>query len=160
MVRRSTWMKGGVCGLVWLGPSACAALPDAAMAIFTTQVARFAGPDDSSYVFDGEAGTFGYGRATASAATQIAGAGHRHVAADEPAGLGDAAPRGAVDRGTAPPWRASDHDPVLVGLSLAGRSTSGPRTADASVPQTGGSATTCERAPGTRRDRPLPALPG
>ena len=71
-----------------------------------------------SYVFDGEAGTLDHGLATASMAAQVSGATDWHINADEPAVLDYNVEYKSQDLYAATPYRASDHDPVIVGLRL------------------------------------------
>jgi uncharacterized protein len=81
-----------------------------------------------SYVFDGNAGYIDHGIASASAAPKIASAIHWHINADEAQvydyNLELKAPLlcGGVlcpaDPYAADPFRASDHDPVMLGLNL------------------------------------------
>ena len=66
-----------------------------------------------SYVFNGEAGTLDHGLATASMAAQVSGATDWHINADEPAVLDYNVEYKSQDL-----YRASDHDPVIVGLRL------------------------------------------
>ncbi|NHC46118.1 ExeM/NucH family extracellular endonuclease [Motilibacter aurantiacus] len=92
---------------------------------------RFAGPDAYSYVFDGQLGYLDHALANSSLNRQVTGAAEWHINADEPPLLdyndsvldagessferkSDARPLYAAD-----PFRASDHDPVVVGLDLA-----------------------------------------
>jgi predicted extracellular nuclease len=93
---------------------------------FADQVARFE-PDGYSYVFDGAAGRLDGVFANASMAARVSGVTAWHVDADEPELLdyafalrGPASSRAGADAPawTPAPWRASDHDPVLVGLRL------------------------------------------
>ncbi len=95
----------------------------------------FGGTDAYSYVFDGQLGHLDYALASASLADQVVGAAAWHVNADEiqlfdynddvrdtgeavheeePNGSALVPPRSLYQAGT--PWRASDHDPVVVGL--------------------------------------------
>ncbi len=95
----------------------------------------FGGADAYSYVFDGQLGHLDYALASASLADQVVGAAAWHVNADEiplfdynddvrdtgeavheeePNGSALAPSRSLYEAGT--PWRASDHDPVVVGL--------------------------------------------
>lgn len=76
-----------------------------------------------SYVFDGFAGSLDHALASASLAGQVTGAEKYHINADEPSVLdyntefktsGQVTSLYATDR-----YRASDHDPVMVGLNLA-----------------------------------------
>lgn len=76
-----------------------------------------------SYVFDGFAGSLDHALASTSLAGQVTGAEKYHINADEPSVLdyntefkttGQVTSLYAADR-----YRASDHDPVMVGLNLA-----------------------------------------
>ena len=78
-----------------------------------------------SYVFDGEAGRLDQGISTASLLPKVVRAVEWHVNADEPAGIDynlefkqPACGACAPDLYSATPYRASDHDPVVIGLSL------------------------------------------
>jgi predicted extracellular nuclease len=82
------------------------------------QVLRFNGPSDYSYVFDGEAGYLDHALATASLAGQVTGAAHWHINADEPSVIDYNIDFKPQDLYTVSPYRASDHDPVLVGLQI------------------------------------------
>jgi predicted extracellular nuclease len=90
---------------------------------FADQVARF-DPQGYSYVYDGAAGRLDGVFASAAMATRVTGVTAWHVDADEPVSAGSAgslapgaAARAKAERAT--PWRASDHDPMVVGLRLA-----------------------------------------
>ena len=79
-----------------------------------------------SYVFDGEAGALDHALTTASLSTQVTGAVHWHINADEPSIIDynfefkqPACPTCGPDYYSATPYRASDHDPVVIGLSLS-----------------------------------------
>lgn len=91
---------------------------------FADQVARF-DPDGYSYVFDGAAGRLDGVFASTSMAPRVTGITTWHVDADEPELLDYAfssrRPTGSRAGADAPawtptPWRASDHDPVVIGL--------------------------------------------
>lgn len=86
----------------------------------SSQPLRFATTpaDHYSYVFNGEAGTLDHGLATASMALQISGATDWHINADEPSVLDYNLEFKPQDLFAATPYRASDHDPVIVGLRL------------------------------------------
>ncbi len=91
---------------------------------FADQAARFAS-DGYSYVFDGAAGRLDGVFASASIAPRVTGVAAWHVNADEPELLDYAfalrAPGAAGAQApawAASPWRASDHDPVVIGLRL------------------------------------------
>ncbi|MFM9916331.1 MAG: ExeM/NucH family extracellular endonuclease [Rhizobacter sp.] len=79
-----------------------------------------------SYVFDGEAGYLDHALATSSLSSQIAGTTHWHINADEPSIIDynaefkqPACATCGPDYYSATPFRASDHDPVVIGISLA-----------------------------------------
>jgi len=75
---------------------------------------RLLAADRYTYVFGGEAGALDHAYASASLRRQVSGVGVWHINADEPGRLDYR----AEGRFTPTPFRASDHDPVLVGLSL------------------------------------------
>ncbi|WP_240936461.1 ExeM/NucH family extracellular endonuclease [Hydrogenophaga crocea] len=91
------------------------------------QIDRFNGLG-YSYVFDGEAGYLDHALATPTLSAQITGARHWAINADEPSiidyntefKVGDPQCSGSCspDYYQASVYRSSDHDPVLVGLSL------------------------------------------
>lgn len=72
--------------------------------------------DRYSYVFGGRTGSLDHALATAELEKQVTGFAEWHINADEPASLeyGKLSAEGFV----ASPYRASDHDPLLVGLEL------------------------------------------
>lgn len=80
-----------------------------------------------SYVFDGQWGSLDHALATSSLATQVTGVTTWHINADEPTVLGyESAFKSPAQRAAlyAPdPFRSSDHDPVLVGITLRRAST-------------------------------------
>ncbi len=78
-----------------------------------------------SYVFDGEAGRLDQGISSASLTPKVVRAVEWHVNADEPSGIDynlefkqPACAACAPDLYSASPYRASDHDPVVIGLGL------------------------------------------
>ncbi len=75
-----------------------------------------------SYVFDGQWGSLDHALASKSLASQVTGVTTWHINADEPTVLGyETAFKSAAQRAAlyAPdPFRSSDHDPVLVGITL------------------------------------------
>ena len=75
---------------------------------------RLPATDRYTYVFGGEAGALDHAYASASLRRQVSGVGVWHINADEPSMLDYR----AEGRSTPTPFRASDHDPVLIGLSL------------------------------------------
>jgi hypothetical protein len=76
-----------------------------------------------SYVFDGQVGALDHALGTSSLLSQVAGAEKWHINADEPTVMDyntEFKSAGQVNNLYSPePFRASDHDPVIVGLSLA-----------------------------------------
>jgi predicted extracellular nuclease len=71
-----------------------------------------------TYVFDGELGSLDYAMANGSALGRVTGAAAWHINADEPFAL-DYNDYNPVSNYAADQWKASDHDPVIVGLDLA-----------------------------------------
>lgn len=84
---------------------------------YIDQISRF-NAEGYSYVFDGEAGYLDHALATASLDGQIVGAAEWHINADEPSVIDYNTEFKPQDLYAATPYRASDHDPVVVGLSL------------------------------------------
>ncbi len=87
---------------------------------YTDLAAFFEGDDTYSYVFDGQTGTLDYALANRALLDQVTGATTWHINADEADALDynlDFGRDPAIFDGDVP-WRASDHDPVLVGLAL------------------------------------------
>lgn len=84
---------------------------------FEDQTRRF---DDFgySYVFDGEAGYLDHALASSTLASQITGTSHWHINADEPSVIDYNTEYKTQDLYSATVFRASDHDPALVGLNL------------------------------------------
>ncbi|KQW51603.1 MULTISPECIES: ExeM/NucH family extracellular endonuclease [unclassified Roseateles] len=82
-------------------------------------VAKFE-PDDYSYVFDAGAGRLDHGLGTASIAAKTVGATSWHINADEP----EWTDYNLEDKAAGNDWyqpnvfRASDHDPMLIGLNI------------------------------------------
>ncbi|MEO8152729.1 MAG: ExeM/NucH family extracellular endonuclease [Rhizobacter sp.] len=71
-----------------------------------------------SYVFDGESGTIDHGLATPSLSPRVVGAAHWHINADEPVVIDYNTEFKPQDLYTATPYRASDHDPVVLSINL------------------------------------------
>ncbi len=71
-----------------------------------------------SFVFNGELGTLDYGMANAALAAQVTGAEAWHINADEPFAI-DYQNFNPPGQSTLDEWKSSDHDPLLIGLSLA-----------------------------------------
>ena len=80
---------------------------------------RLPAADRYTYVFGGETGALDHAYASASLRAQVTGVGVWHINADEPTALDYNTDFTTDDRFAPTPFRASDHDPVLVGLTLA-----------------------------------------
>ena len=104
---------------------------------YENQIERFVRPTGTpySYVFGGESGYLDHALASTSLAAQVAGVTEWHNNADEPEAidynLGDT----AQDPYVSNPYRASDHDPVVVSLNL--EATFADVTASARIAQSG-----------------------
>jgi predicted extracellular nuclease len=91
---------------------------------FIDSIDAFLGADEAySFVFDGMSGYLDHGLASPSLFPQITGASEWHINTDEPRVLDynvEFKTPGQIDSLYDPgPYRSSDHDPLLVGLSLA-----------------------------------------
>ena len=97
--------------------------------------ARFGGPAAYTYVFDGQWGALDYALASESLTAQVTGTAAWHTNADEPSVLdyntNFKSASQVVSLFAPGPFRASDHDPIVVGIEL--RSTP---TCAAAVPST------------------------
>jgi uncharacterized protein len=93
-----------------------------------------------SFVFDNEAGALDHAFASSSMQRQVRGVAIWHSNADEPPVLDYNLEFKPDDRYAPTPFRASDHDPVLVGLRLRPDAAVAAPTLDAQLP-TAGSAT-------------------
>ena len=80
---------------------------------------RMPANDRYTYVFGGETGALDHAYASASLGAQVSGVSVWHINADEPTALDYNTDFTTDDRFAPTPFRASDHDPVLVGLTLA-----------------------------------------
>lgn len=89
---------------------------------YTDLLATFVGEDAYSYVFSGQSGYLDHGLASASLASQVKGATEWHINADEPRVLDYnfefKTPRQQSQLYGAGPYRASDHDPLVIGIDL------------------------------------------
>ncbi len=84
---------------------------------YTDLIETFIGADAYSYVYYGQAGYLDHALANASLTRQVTGVVEWHINADEPAAL-DYNDYNQPALYNADPYRASDHDPVIVGLRL------------------------------------------
>jgi uncharacterized protein len=73
-----------------------------------------------SYVFDGQSGVLDHGLATESLVDEVTGADHWHINADEPSVIDYNTEFKPQDLYEPHVYRASDHDPVLLGIDLGG----------------------------------------
>jgi len=87
---------------------------------YVNQLERFVRPNGipHSYVFDGLSGYLDHALASASLSPQVVGAAEWSVNADEPVLIDYNTDGKQQDLYTALPYRASDHDPVIVSLNL------------------------------------------
>ena len=84
-------------------------------------------PDGTSYVFDGQQGTLDYALASGSLKGQVTGAQYWNVNSDEADVLDYNTDFGRDETLlTEDPYRASDHDPIVVGLDLGKTATPEP----------------------------------
>lgn len=90
---------------------------------YTDLVRSFVGADAYSYAFDGGWGYLDHALASPSLISQVAGVGEFHINADEPTVLDYnvefKTPNLQTTLYAPDPFRVSDHDPVIVGLTLA-----------------------------------------
>jgi uncharacterized protein len=92
--------------------------------------------DRFTYVFGGETGALDHAYASDSLKPQVTSVGVWHINADEPIVLDYNTESKPDDRYAATPYRASDHDPVLVGLTLTADAVVNLPILSASIPAT------------------------
>ncbi len=86
---------------------------------YTNLISTFMGPDDAySYVYYGQAGYLDHALANGTLAAQVTGTAAWHINADEPAALDYNDYNQPAGLYNPDPYRASDHDPVMIGLAL------------------------------------------
>jgi predicted extracellular nuclease len=98
---------------------------------------RLPAEDRYTYVFDNETGALDHAFASAALSPQVTGVAVWHTNADEPIVLDynqEFNPPSRYDPG---PYRASDHDPVVVGLALAADAPAFAATLTADLPASG-----------------------
>ncbi|MCK5633908.1 MAG: ExeM/NucH family extracellular endonuclease, partial [Anaerolineales bacterium] len=83
---------------------------------YTNLVHEYAGAEAYTYVYFGQAGYLDHALSNSSLTSQVQGAAVWHINADEPSAL-NYNDYNQPDLYTLDPYRASDHDPVLVGLN-------------------------------------------
>jgi len=88
---------------------------------YTDLVNHYEGATAYSYVYYGQAGYLDHGLTNATLTPQVTGTTIWHINADEPKALdyNDDEPNDEPGHYDDDPYRASDHDPVIVGLDLA-----------------------------------------
>ncbi|WP_423831487.1 ExeM/NucH family extracellular endonuclease [Stutzerimonas stutzeri] len=90
---------------------------------YTDLLARFGEGNAYSYVFAGQSGYLDHGLASASLAAQVKDATEWHINADEPRvldyNLEFKTPRQQSLLYSSEPYRASDHDPLVMGIDLS-----------------------------------------
>lgn len=89
---------------------------------FTNLISQFIGADAYSYAFDGQWGYLDHALASPSLASQVTGVAEWHINADEPSVLDYNTDFKSASQVSllyaADQYRVSDHDPIIVGLSL------------------------------------------
>lgn len=85
---------------------------------YESLIRRLPANDRYSYVFDGETGALDHAFASANLKSQVSSVSAWHINADEPPVLDYNTEFKADDRYDVTPFRSSDHDPLLIGLSL------------------------------------------
>jgi hypothetical protein len=87
---------------------------------FVNQLERYVRPSGMpySFVFGSNSGYLDHALASASLSPQVAGAAEWHLNADEPTVIDYNTDGKPQDLYTALPYRASDHDPVVISLNL------------------------------------------
>lgn len=85
---------------------------------YTDLLAQYQGDDAYSYTFDGQAGYLDHGLANSTLAAQVTGATEWHINTDEAEVLDYDEEFNSEPYYTADAYRASDHDPLVVGLNL------------------------------------------
>lgn len=96
-------------------------------------------PADYSYVFDGLRGSLDHALVSAGLSTEVTGIDHWHINADEQIATDYNTEFNPAGLYAASPYRASDHDPVVIGLVLLSEAGSPaelpPTPVDAQAPQ-------------------------
>ncbi len=85
---------------------------------YTNLLSTFKGAEAYSYIFDGLSGYLDHALASPTLAAQASGATEWHINADEPSVIDYNTEYKPQDLYTSEPYRASDHDPVVIGLNL------------------------------------------
>ncbi|MBU3029228.1 ExeM/NucH family extracellular endonuclease [Paracoccus marinaquae] len=124
----ASWLAGNPTGatgtdnLLVLGDLNSYAREDPVQALqaagFTDLATAYLGEDAYSYVFDGQRGTLDYGMASAGLMDNVTGVAEWHINADEPDLLSYSSQFNDASFYNDDPFAVSDHDPLLVGLTL------------------------------------------
>jgi uncharacterized protein len=85
---------------------------------FESLLKRMPANDRYTYVFNGETGALDHGYASSSMRSQVSSVGVWHINADEAPVIDYNTEFKPDDRYAATPYRASDHDPIILGLTL------------------------------------------
>lgn len=87
---------------------------------YVNQLERYVRPNGMpySFIFDSQSGYLDHALASAKMSAQVAGAVEWHINADEPSVIDYNLDGKQQDLYTAQPYRASDHDPVVISLNL------------------------------------------
>jgi predicted extracellular nuclease len=93
-------------------------LTDAGMVNQLERYVRASGATPYSFIFDGASGYLDHALATSSMSPQVSGASEFHNNADEPTVIDYNTDGKPQDLYTSDPYRASDHDPVIISLDL------------------------------------------
>lgn len=94
-------------------------LTDAGLVNQLERYVRASGATPYSFIFDGASGYLDHALATPSMSAQVSGASEFHNNADEPTVIDYNTDGKPQDLYNALPYRASDHDPVIISLNLA-----------------------------------------
>jgi uncharacterized protein len=129
----ATWLEGNPTGtgesrILILGDMNAYAMEDPITSLidagYTDLIDAHLGVDAYSYVFDGQWGYLDHALASPATLNQVAGIVEWHINADEPNVLDyntDFKSAGQIASLYAPDiYRASDHDPIVIGLNLSG----------------------------------------
>jgi predicted extracellular nuclease len=85
---------------------------------FLNLIETFEGANAYSYIFDGQSGYLDHAVAHSSFPAQVTGVTEWHINADEPSVINYDEYWNPAGYYSATPYRASDHDPVVIGLNL------------------------------------------
>jgi predicted extracellular nuclease len=85
---------------------------------YTNLLLEYIGPTAYTYIFDGGSGYLDNALASPTMAWQIAGVQVWHINADEPSVIDYNTEYKSQDFYTSDPFRASDHDPIIIDLDI------------------------------------------